>query len=101
MTNSNKVSIFTWSDIGGYSKKVIHLSYVFFLLIFAGLCLFATAISFPSQGVFEIRKNYDKAEYMIPMRDGTKLYTMAQDSCTDIIVGKIIGYIPKKMERRH
>ena len=60
---------------------------VFFLLIFVGLCLFATAISFPSQGVFEIRENYDKAEYMIPMRDGTKLYTQV--------------YTPKDTEQKY
>ena len=48
---------------------------VFFLPIFVGLCLFASAIPFPSQSVLEIRENYDKAEYMIPMRDGVQLYT--------------------------
>jgi len=48
---------------------------VFFLPIFVGLCLFFTAIPLPSQSVLEIRENYDKAEYMIPMRDGVQLYT--------------------------
>jgi hypothetical protein len=36
---------------------------VFFPLIFVVLCLFSTAISFPSQSVFDIQEHYNKAEY--------------------------------------
>ncbi len=60
---------------------------VFFLLIFSVLCLFSTTILFSTQDTFEFRKNYDKAEYMIPMRDGIKLFTQV--------------YTPKDMSQKY
>ena len=47
------------------------------LLLFSIFFIAATATVFAffvqSQG--DVKSNYEKAEYMVPMRDGTKLYT--------------------------
>lgn len=45
------------------------------VLRLVGFFLIASTHVLLAQDVFEIRENYDKAEYMIPMRDGVKLYT--------------------------
>ncbi len=40
-----------------------------------GITLLLVSSFLPAQGPFDIKANYTKAEYMIPMRDGVKLYT--------------------------
>jgi putative CocE/NonD family hydrolase len=48
---------------------------LFPFLCLLGFFLLLASSSLPSQDVFEIQKNYKKSEFMIPMRDGIKLYT--------------------------
>ncbi|NOR53228.1 MAG: CocE/NonD family hydrolase [Candidatus Aminicenantes bacterium] len=51
--------------------KLSSLSY----LSLIGITLLLVSSFLPAQGTFDIKANYTKAEYMIPMRDGIKLYT--------------------------
>jgi len=44
-------------------------------LCFIGITLLIASSILSSQERFDIKANYDKAEFMIPMRDGVKLYT--------------------------
>jgi len=45
-----------------------------YFILFGIMVFLASSFHF-AQERFDIKENYDKAEYMIPMRDGVKLYT--------------------------
>lgn len=44
-------------------------------LCFLSTCHLLISFALLAQSPYQIKENYDKAEYMIPMRDGVKLYT--------------------------
>ncbi|MCH8286456.1 CocE/NonD family hydrolase, partial [candidate division KSB1 bacterium] len=44
-------------------------------VIIMGIIAFLAPGVLPAQETFDIRTNYSKTEYMIPMRDGTRIYT--------------------------
>ena len=45
------------------------------LFYFIILILLITLFSLNAQEQYDILANYDKAEYMVPMRDGVRLFT--------------------------
>ena len=52
-----------------------HLSLAILILILGSMLIPGTTDSTTGQSVYSIKNHYTKAEYMVPMRDGTKLFT--------------------------
>ncbi len=52
-----------------------HLSLAIFILILGSMLIPGTTDSTTGQSVYSIKDHYTKAEYMVPMRDGIKLFT--------------------------